>query len=140
MSKKNPFNIFLAVAGFILVWIPILAPVYYSIVRFIKTDLFLFDYLMAAEFGLLAFVGGVLLLWLSFRIRVYQNVVAACLVTMLLTLVGGMALASATSMAAGSIDRAGWRWTLVSLSLVLYGLALIILAICAIFLVKEVLR
>lgn len=140
MSQKNRLNIFLAVLGTLLVWIPILAPAFFTVVRYVRSGLFRFDYLMPAELGLLAFAGGLLLFWVSIRIHVYQKVVATCLATMFLTLVGGMALASATGSASGAMDRAGWQWTLVALSLVLYSIALVILVFCGLFLVKEVFR
>jgi hypothetical protein len=62
MEKKDVLTKILAIVGTVLVWIPILAPVVFSVIRFIAQRRFRFDYLMPAELFPAALVGGGLLL------------------------------------------------------------------------------
>lgn len=54
MDKKDVFSKILAWVGTILVWIPILAPILLSLMRFIQGRTFLIDFLMPAELFLVA--------------------------------------------------------------------------------------
>ena len=68
-EKRGIFTKILAVAGTVLVWIPLLAPVFFSVMFLIRTGMFRMDYLMPAELFLFALVGGVLLIWAALRAR-----------------------------------------------------------------------
>ncbi|HEX3046130.1 MAG TPA: hypothetical protein VHY08_15350, partial [Bacillota bacterium] len=63
MEKKDVFTKALAVAGTILVWLPILSTLVTSMAALIIDRVFRFDYLMPAEFFPVALVGAGLLLW-----------------------------------------------------------------------------
>ena len=58
MEKKDPLSKILAIVGTVLVWIPILAPVVFGFVSLGMDGIYRIDYLMPAELGILAFVGG----------------------------------------------------------------------------------
>ena len=49
MDNRNAFTRFLAVAGTVLVWLPILAPFFFSAARLISHRMFRLDYLMPAS-------------------------------------------------------------------------------------------
>ena len=49
MVKKDVLTRILAIAGTVLVWLPILAPALFSVVAVIQEGTFRFDYLMPAE-------------------------------------------------------------------------------------------
>jgi hypothetical protein len=55
MEKKSAFTKLLAVGGTVLVWLPLLAPVVFSL---LARRLFQFDYLMPVELFPIAFLGG----------------------------------------------------------------------------------
>ena len=69
MEKKNVLPKILVIAGTVLVWLPILAPVLIFIAMIIKDSRFIFDYLMPVELFLFALVGGGLLLWAALWTR-----------------------------------------------------------------------
>jgi len=58
MRKNNTLTNTLIITGTILVWIPVLAPVLFSVVKEIQGGEFLFDYLMPAELFPVFLAGG----------------------------------------------------------------------------------
>ena len=66
-EKRGVFTKILAIAGTVLVWIPLLAPVLFSMIFSVKSGMFRMDYLMPAELFYFALLGGVLLLWAALR-------------------------------------------------------------------------
>ena len=68
-EKRVVFTQILAVAGTVLVWIPLLAPVFFSVMFLIRSGMFRMDYLMPAELFLVALIGGALLIWAALRAR-----------------------------------------------------------------------
>ena len=123
MEKKNGLTKLLAIAGTALVWLPLLAPVFFSVIRLITGRRFLFDYLMPAELFPVALLGGGLLLWATLRARSRRGIIGGSLGLAVGMLVGGQALAVATGLASGAIEPEGWPWALVLASLGIYSLA-----------------
>jgi hypothetical protein len=76
MEKKDSLSKTLTIIGTILVWLPIAAPFIFGFISLSMDGIYLFDYLMPAEFGFLAFAGGVLLLWAAIRTRSRMGIIA----------------------------------------------------------------
>jgi hypothetical protein len=140
MENKGVLTKILAVAGTVLVWFPILAPILISIVLFIQRQIFRFDYLMPAELGLFAFGGGILLLVAAIRARSRAKLIGWGLGIALFMIVGGQALAVVTGLADGSTEIGGWEWALVLGSLILYVAAVIEVGVGGILLWRDVFR
>lgn len=140
MEKKDYLTKILAVVGTMFVWLTILAPVFFSAVRFSQSRMFRFDYLMPAELFPAALIGGVLLLWAALRARAYRRLIDWGLGVAVVLLFGGQALAVVTGLASGETEAAGWPWALVVASLVIYILALIVLAIGGILLLRDLFK
>jgi hypothetical protein len=137
MEKINVLTKILAIAGEVLAWFPLLAPVLLSIAAFNTTHIFRFDYLMPAELFLVALVGGGLLLWAALRARAHYKAIAWGLGLAIAFLVGGQILAVVTGLASGETEPGGWQWVLVLGSLVLYSLALVDMGIGGILLLRD---
>jgi hypothetical protein len=114
----------LAIAGTVLTWFPIVAPVVLSAVVSIQSRTFRFDYLMPAELFPFAFVGGALLLWAAFRANDRFPIIALGLVLAIVWLVGGQMIAEFTGLASGEIEPTGLIFAVVVSTLVFYVLAL----------------
>jgi hypothetical protein len=140
MENKGPFTKILAITGTVLVWIPILAPVFFSVAAFMVERVFRFDYLMPAELFLPALIGGGLLLWASLRARSRRGLIGWGLGLAVILLVGGQALAVVTGLASGETEPMGWQWMLVLASLGLYALALVTIGIGGILLLRDLFR
>lgn len=140
MPKKDVFTKILAVAGTILVWLPLLAPVFFSTAVGIVERVFRFDYLMPAELYGLALAGGVLLIWATLRAGTHRGIIAWSVVLAPAFLLGGQLLATATGLASGAIEPTGWPWVLVLGALLAYTLAVLTTGIGGIVLLVDLFR
>ena len=140
MVKKDNFTKVLAIVGTVLVWIPILAPVVFSVISLLGDGIFRFDYLMPAELFPVALVGGGLLLWAAFRARSRRGLIAWGLVIAVGFLAGGQALAEVTGLASGEIEPAGWPLALVLGALGIFALALVVMGVGGALLARDLFR
>ncbi len=137
MQKTNLLTKILAIIGTVLVWLPILAPLFFSAVRFVQVRRFLLDYLMPAELFLLVLVGGGLLIWAAMRMRSQRALIGGGLGAAVVLLFAGQALAFVTGLASGEIEPAGWPWAVVVASLAAYALAVIIVGVGGLLLTRK---
>lgn len=140
MEDKGVLTKILAIAGTVLVWFPILAPILLTVIFYIEVQMFRFDYLMPAELGLFAFSGGILLLVAAIRAHSHWKLIGWGLGIALVLLIGGQALAVVTGLANGLTEIGGWQWMLVIASLVLYTLAVIETGIGGILILRDVFK
>ena len=140
MENKGVLTKILAIAGTVLVWLPILAPILFSTIRFIQRQMFQFDYLMPAELGLFAFGGGILLLVAAIRARSHVKLIGWGLGIALAFVVGGQAIAMVTGLASGETEPTGWQWMLVLGSLAAYSLAIVAMGVGGILLSRDVFK
>lgn len=140
MENKGTLTKFLAIAGTVLVWLPILAPIVFSLIRFIQRRIFQFDYLMPAELGLFAFSGGILLLVAAIRGHSHMKLIGWGLGIAFVMILGGQALAVVTGLADGSTEIGGWQWALVLGSLVLYALAIVDVGIGGVLVLRDLFK
>jgi len=140
MEKKGVLTKILAIAGTVLVWFPILAPVLLSVAVIIKERMFRFDYLMPAELFPATLAGGGLLIWATLRARSRRGIIGWGLGSAVGLLVGGQALAVATGLASGETEPAGWWWALVLASIVVYSLALVVIGVGGVLLLRDLFK
>ncbi len=140
MPKKDLWTKILAAVGTVLVWLPLLAPVFFSTAVGLVERVFRFDYLMPAELYMLALAGGVLLVWAALRAGTRRGIIAASIVLAPAFLLGGQLLAEATGLASGATEPTGWPWMLVIASLVAYTLAVLTTGIGGILLLVDLFR
>ena len=137
MGDKGVLTKILAVAGTVLVWLPILFTVLTGIMGTIASRVLRFDYLMPAELFPVALVGGASLLWAAYRARSQARPIGWGLVAALAFLFGGQAIAVVTGLASGAREAAGWPFVLVLGLIVLYTLAVIEIGIAGVSLVRN---
>lgn len=141
MNKRN--NLWtkaLAIGGTCLVWLTLLAPLFFWLVFTIRRgliDLEHFDYLLPAELFPVALVGGGLLVWAALRVRRYIKLVVGSLSLAIVALFSGQLLAVLTGLASGETKPGGWQWAVVVGAIVVYILALVILGVGGMLLVRE---
>ena len=140
MEHKGVLTKVLAIAGTVLVWFPILAPILLSVFSFLGDRRFRFDYLMPAELGLFAFGGGIILLVAAILAHSRVKLIGWGLGIALVTVVGGQALAVVTGLADGSTPMGGWQWALVLGALAVYVLAVIEVGVGGILLLRDVFK
>ncbi len=137
MGNRNVLTRILAIAGTLLVWLAILAPLFFSALHFMRARQFAFDYLMLAELFPVVLVGGALLLWAAARARSLRALIGGALGAAVVLLVGGQAIAVATGLASGETEPVGLPWALVFGSLLLYDAAVICIGIGGALLLRE---
>jgi hypothetical protein len=140
MENKGTLTKTLAVAGTIFVWLPILAPILFSAIRFVQARVFLFDYLMPAELGLFAFGGGILLLVAAIRARSHVKLVGWGLGVAFIMMAGVLVIPAVTGLADGSTPMGGWQWMLVLGILALYTAAVIAVGIGGVLLLRDLFK
>jgi len=126
MGKNNKLAKVLAVIGTFLVWLPILAPVLFSVLFFARAGFFRIDYLMPAELFLSTLVGAGLLLWAARLADLKWKLIGWGLGAAVLLLIASQGLAVVTGLASGAIEPQGVWW-------------IVVLALLAAFLIADVL-
>lgn len=129
MERKDLLTKTLAVVGTVLVWLPILAPVVFTVARIITGRIFLFDYLMPAELFPAFLIGGGLLIWAARRAHYRWRLIGWGLGVAVFMLVGGQMLAVVTGLASGETEASGWPWVFVLTSIAIYSLAIVLVGI-----------
>jgi hypothetical protein len=140
VEKKNTFTKGLAAAGTIFVWLPILAPVIFSLELLIANRIFRFDYLMPAELFPLILLGSGLLLWAAIRAKSHVKLISWSLVSAVSTLVLSQAVAVVTGIASGRTAAAGIFWILILILFALFFISTVILAIGGSLLTRDLFR
>ncbi len=120
MKKRGALTKTLAIAGTVLVWLPIVAPLLLSVPHFIRARVFMVDYLMPAELFPVVLVGGRLLIWAALRARAQRALIVGGLGAAVALLVGAQVLAEVTGLASGEMEPAGIWWALVVASFVVF--------------------
>jgi hypothetical protein len=140
MEKKDTLTKILAVAGIVLIWLTILAPILFSVIRLIMARRFLFDYLLPAELFPIALVGGGLLLWAALRRHAWQKLIGWGLVSAIVLLGGGQGLAVVTGLASGETAPTGWWWALTLAAIIAYDLVLVLIGIGGVLLLRDLFK
>ena len=132
MEKKDTLSKILAIVGTVLVWIPILAPVVFGFVSLGMDGIYRFDYLMPAELGIFAFVGGAMLLWVAIRAKSRQGIIA-----------WGLGIAAGTIavlMTFGDVEPGSLEWAIVVGLLIAYSLVIVVMGVGGILLWRDLLK
>lgn len=140
MDKKNGLTKFLAIAGTMLVWFPVLAPVFFAFVSLVADGRFRFDYLMPAELFPSILLGGLLLLWAAIRARTRRKVIAWGLGVAVVFLLGTQGIAVITGLASGANEATGWRMAIVVAALVIFIVAVIVTGVGGILLLRDLFK
>jgi hypothetical protein len=127
----------LAISGTVLIWIPLLAPLFFGLLSWIFDGIFRLDYLMPAELFALVLVGGGLLLWAARRTGSYFGFFAWGLGIAVLALISSQATAVITGLASGETAIGGWQWVLVLTLLVVYIAAVAAIGVGGLLLLRQ---
>lgn len=128
-EKKNILTKLLAATGTVLVSIPLLAPFLFSIIFFLRSGQFHFDYLMPAELFPLVLVGGGLLLWGAIRAHTQVKLIGWGYGLAICLLFASQALAVATGLASGETEMSSPWMAVVMGGIAGYTLMVILLVI-----------
>jgi hypothetical protein len=140
MTTRDTLTKFLAGAGTLLAWLPIVAPLVLAVGAYVTRGRFLLDYLMPAELFPIALIGGGALLWAALRAQEYGAWIGRSLAVAIGLLFASQGLAEVTGLASGETAIGGWQWLLVLAMLAGYVLALAATGVGGILLLRDQLR
>jgi len=140
MHKKDVLTKILAIAGTILVWLPVIALVVITGSWLIQRGEFHVDYLIPAELFPVFLGGGLLLLWAAIRAKTYRLWIGAGLGAVGVIIVTGQAIALLTGLATGETEPGGWQWALVLGAIILYDLAVVGVGVGGILLILKIFK
>jgi hypothetical protein len=137
MQKRDALTKGLALAGTVLIWIPLALPFLFAFARYARARMFQVDYLMPAELFPIVAIGACLLLWAALRARSRHKLIGWGMGIAMAALIGSQALAIVTGLASGETEPVGVRWTLVVGLYALYPLALVLIGVGGVFLLRD---
>lgn len=140
MEKKDLLTRILSIAGTVLVWLPVLAPIVFSIFALFTRGRFLFDYLMPAELLFLFIAGAGILIWAALRARSRLKLIKWSVAASIAALVLSMGIATLSGLASGAREAVGIWWVLTVILLVAYSLGIIVTGVAGILLITEVFK
>ena len=135
--KKNTLTKILSIIGTLLVALPLLVPLIFSVIFFGRSGQFHFDYLMPAELFPLVLVGGGLLLWAAIRAHSQVKLIGWSFGLAIFLLFASQALAVATGLASGEIENTSPWMAVVMGGITGYTLMVFLLAIGGFLLIRN---
>jgi hypothetical protein len=140
MEKRDTLTKILAVAGTVLVGLPLVAPLVFGLIALFAMGVFRFDYLMPAELFPLVLLGGGTLIWAAIRTRRWLRLIGGCIAAAVALLVGSQLLATLTGLASGAIEPQGIWWALALGGILLSDLAVLGAAVGGALLLRDLFK
>jgi hypothetical protein len=137
MGNKGVITKMFAIAGTVLIWLPLVAPVLLALGALFSGRGFLLDYLLPAEVFPVALAGGVVLSLAALRLRSHRGLIGGGLVVAVGMWFGFQLLAQVTGLASGETEMGGWQSALVLAGLAVYILALAAIGVGGVLLLRE---
>ncbi len=137
MHKGMRLTKILAAAGCVLLWLPLAAPLVFSIMHFIGSGEFLFDFLMPFELFPLVLLGSGLLIWAAVRSKLRRKLIMGGFGLAVALMVLGLVLAQVSGLASGRIEPDG-TWNTIVMGMILASFALLVVtAVGGILLLRD---
>ncbi len=140
LARKLGLDKVLALAGTVLVWLPLALTVLSSVFGLLFRRSFLLDFLMPAELFPLALVGALILAWAAFRTRLRRMPIAVSGAAMVAFFACVLLVPLATGLASGATPPEGWPWAITLLSLALYAAAMVSTGVAGTLLTRDLIH
>ena len=140
MPKRDILTRSLAVVGTVLMWLPILAPFFFSISLLARANESRLDYLLPAELFPIVLVGGLALLWAAIRAQSRRKLIGWAFGLAVGMLLGGQLVAVLTGLASGEAEPSAWEWALVVASLAVYSLSIVAMGVGGLLLLRDLFK
>ena len=137
MKNKDLLIKIFAYVGTVLIWIPILLPIFLGLVSLVREGLFRFDFLLPAELFAVILSGAVLLIWAVFLAKTNRVAVLVSFGIAIASLVGSQVVAVLTGLASGESEPTGSPWIIVTALIGIFNLSVIGLGIVGTFLIRK---
>jgi hypothetical protein len=128
-GRERTQDRWLAVLGTLTVAFPVAATVATGVVESLRSGAVRVDYLMPAELFVLVAVGGVLLSVASLRTRRRRRLILGAATTAAVGIATAVGVAWMTGLASGATEATGWPFAFALGALVVYDVAVVVLAV-----------
>jgi hypothetical protein len=140
VEKRKVLARVFAIAGTVLAWLPLAAPLVFAVISLVGDGRFRFDYLMPAEVFPVALAAGAVLVAAAILARSRVPLIVASFAAAVVLLAASQSIAQLTGLASGRIENAGWPLVLTMAGLVGYELALAVLGVGGAMLIRDLFR
>jgi len=140
MKNKSLISKIIAITGTILIWIPIIVPVSFTIIFLIIKGKFAFDFLMPMELIFCVIIGAILLIIASIIMKFKWKIIGISLGTIISIFILVQFIAEITGIASGEAGMTPLLYFIMITFVIIYIISLIILCISSINLVKKLLK
>ena len=140
MAKRSILARVLAIAGTVLAWLPLAAPLIFAGISLVCDGRFRFDYLMPAEVFPVALAAGALLVAGAILARSRVRLVVAASAAAVLLLVASLSVARFSGLASGRTEAAGGPFVLTMAGLIGYEMAVAVLGVGGVLLIRDLVR
>ena len=140
MKNKSRITRIMAIAGTVLVGLPLAFMIITSVVGSIMSRKFLMDYFIPAELFFLVLAGALLLTWAAVRSRLYLKPLIWIIAVGLAALVGSQGIAMASGLGTGDREAAGFWFVLVIIIYALYVIGVIALLVLGVLLSRALIK
>lgn len=130
----------LAVIGTVFVLLPVLAPIFFTIVSLLVRGQFRFDFLMPAELFPLVLLGGIVLLVSAHMAKQSKKRIGTSLGAAAVLLILSQGIAVVTGLADGRVDPSGWQGYVVLGMIGIFDIAVLGMGIGGIALLKRLFK
>lgn len=136
--NKGSLTKALAVVGTIFACLPICMMILTGIAISSRIGRLRFDYLMPAELAPIAYVGAILLFWAAMRARHSVKIIVGLVIASVVFIVGGQTFAVITGLASGEREAEGFLFVILIISIVLFTIAQIGIAVVGVLLTRNI--
>jgi len=140
MEKHKLLTKRLAIIGCVFLWLPLAAPVIFSVSYFRSSGKFMLDFLMPFELFPLTLLGSTLLIWAAIRSKMHIKRIGWAFGAAVILLVLGLALAQVSGLASGRIEPDGTWNIIILVFLAASVVALLTLAVSGILLLRDLMK
>jgi hypothetical protein len=140
MERRGVLTKIMAIAGTVLVLLPVAAPVVFAVMSVFQRRPFRFDWFIPAELFPVVLVGGALLLASVLLADARRKPVIWSLAAAVVLLVCGQVFAMVTGLSSGAAEPTGWKWWITAGSIIGYAVAVAAAGVGGVLLVLDLFR
>ena len=140
MEKQMALTKRLAIIGCFFLWLPLVAPVIFSLRYFYSSGKFMLDFLMPFEIFPLVLLGSGLLIWAAIRSKLRIRHICWAFGAAVILMVLGLVIAQVSGLASSRIEPDGTWDTTVTGLLIASDIALVVTAVGGTLLVRDLIK
>lgn len=140
MRNKILISKIISIIGTILIWIPIIAPIFFTLILLFIRKIFAFDFLMPMELLFLVIIGAIFLIATSIIMKYNWKTIGIsfCIIISMFIII--QLIANLIGIVSGRTEITTIMYVIMITFVVIYIISLIILGISSILLVKKLFK